>query len=82
MRTTVTLEDDVYDAVKDEMKQGGGKTFKQSVNELIRRGRYAGGTAGKKKKLRLPTYDMGANEHLDLDKPRQLIEQLEGPLHR
>lgn len=82
MRTTVTLDDDVYSAVKEEMKEGEGKTFKESLNDLIRRGKYAGASAGKKKKVKLPTFNMGKNEHLNFDKPRELIEDLEGPFHR
>lgn len=82
MRTTVTLDDDVYSAVKEEMKNGKGKTFKESVNDLIRRGRYASAGLSKKKKVKLPTFNMGVNEHLNFDKPRDLIEELEGPFHR
>ena len=83
MRTTVTLDDDVYSAVKQEMKSGEGKTFKASVNDLIRRGRYKSVRSTRKHKVELPTFNMGAyREGLDLDKPRQVIEELEGPWHR
>ena len=82
MRTTVTLDDDVYSAIKDEMKKGEGKTFKESVNDLIRRGRYASPGAGRKKKIKLPTFNMGDYGGLNLDKPREVIEEIEGPWHR
>lgn len=83
MRTTVTLDDDVYAAIRTEMKKGEGKTFKESVNDLIRRGRFKGNSAAKSKKRgKLPTFNMGAFKHLNFDKPRELIEELEGTFHR
>jgi hypothetical protein len=82
MRTTVTLDDDVYSAVKEEMRSGEGKTFKESVNDLIRRGRYSGGDLPKRKKVKLLTFNMGDYGGLNLDKPRDVIEEIEGPWHR
>lgn len=40
MRTTITLDDDVVKTIKEEMKTGDGKSFKDVVNDLIRFGRY------------------------------------------
>jgi predicted CopG family antitoxin len=82
MRTTITLDDDVYSAVKEEMRSGEGKTFKESVNDLIRRGRYSGSEGQKRKKVKLLTFNMGDYGGLNLDKPRDVIEEIEGPWHR
>lgn len=82
MRTTITLDDDVYSAIKEEMKSGEGKTFKESVNDLIRRGRYSGSEGQKRKKVKLLTFKMGDYGGLNLDKPRDVIEEIEGPWHR
>jgi predicted CopG family antitoxin len=82
MRTTVTLDDDVYIAVKEEMKSGEGKTFKESVNDLIRRGKYVNLSQSAKKQGKRPTFKMGGFPHLNYDKPREIIEEIEGPYHR
>lgn len=81
MRTTVTLDPDVYSAVKKEMTTGDGKSFKESVNDLIRRGIHSG-TKKKAKISKLPIFNMGTNRHLNFDRPRDIIEELEGPFHR
>jgi len=83
MRTTITLDDDVYSAIKEEMKKGDGKTFKDSVNDLIRRGRYTGVGHSRKRRTKRPTFNMGARvKDIDLDKPRDIIEKTEGTWHR
>lgn len=83
MRTTITLEEDVFTTVKEEMLSENGKSFKDAVNDLIRLGGHARKNLnGKKPPRKLPTFDMGAYSHLNYDKPREMIETLEGPFHR
>lgn len=83
MRTTITLDDDVMTTVKEEMRSDNGKTFKEAVNELIRRGGlFRKNQNGKRARRKLPSFDMGSFEHLNYDKPRDLIEELEGTFHR
>lgn len=83
MRTTITLEEDAFVAIKEEMLCDNGKTFKKAVNDLIRRGGHARkNLSGKKPRRKLPTFDMGSFDRVNYDKPRDLIDELEGTFHR
>ena len=83
MRTTITLDEDVLATIKGEMHSGDGKTFKEAVNELIRRGRYARLSKPEKEKpFEIHARDLGSRPGLNYDKINELIEQIEGPFHR
>ena len=85
MRTTVTLDEDVVSTVKEEMKRGDGKTFKEALNDLIRCGRYfkQNSTANvKRKPFKIRAFNLGFYEHLNYDKISELLEEIEGPLHK
>ena len=84
MRTTITLDDDVVTTVKEEMKKGDGKTFKEAVNELIRLGRYHQIEVEKRprKPFKVKAKDMGVFPHLNYDNISELLEEVEGPGHR
>jgi hypothetical protein len=77
MRTTVTLEMDVEAKIKQEMRRTG-KSFKEVVNGLIRRG--AREVAEQKDEpFRLITKDMGQRPGLNYDSIHDLLEYGEGP---
>ncbi len=84
MRTTVTLDDDVVRTVKDEMKTGSGKTFKEALNDLIRLGRYfkQDRKTNNRKIFKVQTFDMGVYEHLNYDNIAELLDEIEGPFRR
>lgn len=84
MRTTVTLDDDVVKTIRDEMKTGEGKTFKEAVNELIRLGRYfkQERTPTKRKPFKVKAKNLGVYPHLNYDDIGALLEEIEGPLHK
>lgn len=76
MRTTITLDDDVVTTIREEMKKGDGKTFKDAVNELIRLGRYNNQeqTAKKPKKaFKVRAKNLGHYPHLNYDKPSEIL---------
>lgn len=79
MRTTITLDKDVELTVKEEMKTGDGKTFKEAVNELIRLGRYfkQERAAKKRKPFKVKAKDLGIYEHLNYDKTSELLGMLD-----
>ncbi len=80
MRTTLTLDDDVVLTVKQEMKKGQGKTFKEAVNELIRQGRYANQFIEKNKKtFKLKGRLLTPRKNFDFDSISRLLEEVEGP---
>ena len=84
MRTTITLDDDVALTVKEEMRAGEGKTFKEAVNELIRLGRYhkLRDEAEPRKPFKVRAKNLGVYAHLNYDKISELLDEIEGPFHR
>jgi len=85
MRTTVTLDDDVVKTIKDEMKEGDGKTFKEVVNELIRYARISKLSMRnevKRKPFKVKAKDLGLYPHLNYDKVAELLDRIEGPFHK
>lgn len=79
MRTTLTLDDDVVKTIREEMKSGDGKTFKEAVNELIRLGRYfkKERTTTKRKPFKVKAKNLGVYEHLNYDKTSELLAMLD-----
>jgi len=71
VRTTVTLDPDAEQLVKQAMKDRG-LTFKEAVNEAIRSGLAPRG----RRRPRIPTYDMGQPK-IDLTKALQIAGELE-----
>jgi len=85
VRTTITLDDDVMLTVKDEMRSGDGKSFKNAVNDLIRYGRnfkLDKIAASKGSPFKVRPFEMGVFEHLDYDNIGELLEEIEGPPHK
>lgn len=84
MRTTLTLDDDVVRTVKEEMKEGEGKTFKDAVNNLIRLGHHfkKKSRSERKKPFEVQTFNMGVYEHLNYDNIGNLLDEIEGPFRR
>lgn len=80
MRTTVTLDDDVFLTVKEEMKKGDGKTFKEAVNDLIRQGRYVDQFMEKNKKtFKIKGRMLKPRGNFNFDSISRLLEEIEGP---
>lgn len=81
MRTTLTLDEDVAAKLKAEARKAG-RPFRDVVNEALRRG-LASRPVDRKKPLTLQVRDLGdLKPGLSLDNISELIEQIEGPLHR
>lgn len=81
MRTTLTLDDDVA-AKLQKASRRTGRSFRDVVNEALRRG-LADQPAPARVPFRVKTRDMGAlRPGLSLDNTAELLESVEGPLHR
>ena len=80
MRTTLTLDDDVAALVRQELRRSGA-SFKTTVNNLLRKG-LASGNGGSAKPFVVTPLPLGLREGLSYDKIEDLIEALEGPMHR
>lgn len=82
MRTTLTLEDDVAAKLRVEMRRTG-KTFRDTVNEYLRRGLMSRRPEAAKTAFRIRPRDIGRLLHgLSLDNVGDLLERIEGPTHR
>lgn len=84
IRTTVTLDEDVLNRVKDESK-ATGRSFRETLNELVRNGLAAKGDSQPRKR-KLNIIPMSLNiprpEGLNYHCTEQLLEYLEGPDYR
>ena len=81
MRTTLTLDDDVAAKLRAESRRSG-RAFREVVNDAIRRGLMTERPA-KRTPFRVRTRSLGGRRPgLEADSIGDLLEQVEGPLHR
>jgi hypothetical protein len=76
MRTTVTLDPDVERLLKANM-QRHRKSFKQTLNEAIRRGLLAETKSVMRKSFKVKARPMGLRVGIDPTKLNQLAEKME-----
>ena len=82
MRTTLTLDDDVAAKLKAESRRTG-RPFRDVVNESLRRGLANRRGTASRQLFRATARDLGnLRPGLSLDNVAELIEQVEGALHR
>ena len=82
MRTTLTLDDDVATKLKAESRRAG-RSFRDVVNETLRSGLAQRRASAPRQNFKVTTRDLGdLRPGLSLDNVAELIEQVEGPLHR
>jgi hypothetical protein len=78
MRTTLTLDDDIAAKLKAESRRAG-RSFREVVNETLRRGLMSQRTTSRRHPFTLETRDLGdLKPGLSLDNVAELIEQVEG----
>ena len=82
MRTTLTIDDDVAFGLKRELEKEPERSFKEIVNEVLRKGLKAktGGQAQKKRFIVEPL-NLGLREDLNFDNIEEALDILEG-VHR
>lgn len=73
MRTTLTLDEDVAQQIRQLMRERG-TGFKETVNELLRRGLRPSQPA---ERFQTPTFSSGVLPGMDLDKALRLAGELE-----
>jgi hypothetical protein len=81
IRTTVTLDQDVYDRARDFSK-ARGIPFRQALNELVRNGLLAGSAPRPKQPFKIKPFRLGLRPGLSYDNIEALLEYGEGPYHR
>ena len=80
MRTTLTIDDDVANLLKREVKRAG-MSLKAAVNHYLRLGLMAQKQPAVKPFKVVPR-DLGLPPGLSYDNIEELIEALEGPYHK
>lgn len=82
MRTTLTLDDDIAAKLRAEARRSG-RPFREVVNDALRRGLVARSGSATRERFCIEPRDLGSlRPGLSLDNVADLIEQVEGPLHR
>lgn len=81
MRTTLTLDEDVAAKLKAESRHSG-RSFKDTVNEALRRGLERRPKRMEAGRFRVKARPMGLRPGLSLDCTSALLEEIEGPGHR
>ena len=82
MRTTLTLDDDVAVKLKTE-SQRAGRPFREIVNETLRRGLERRRATAQRRAFKVTARDLGnLKPGLSLDNIAELVEHVEGSLHR
>ena len=82
MRTTLTLDDDVAAKLRAEMRRSG-RSFREVLNNAIRRGLITGKGTRTFGPFKVKARDLGnLQPGLNLDNVADLLERIEGPLHR
>ena len=79
MRTTLTLDDDVIAKLKAQANKTGA-SFKEVVNETLRRGLATRQIT--REPFEVEARPLGLRPGLNYDSFVELLEQVEGPLHK
>lgn len=81
MRKTLTIDDDIAKLIDREVRRSGD-SFKSTVNKLLKIGLMAANNNGRAKKYVVTPFPLGIKPGGRYDSISELIEELEGPLHR
>ena len=82
MRTTVTLDDDVAEKLQLEMRRRRTTNFKETLNDVLRRGLLARRQLAAAKPFKVRARHLGHKPGLNCDNIGELLEQLEGASHK
>ncbi|MFM9903151.1 MAG: hypothetical protein ACKVQJ_01105 [Pyrinomonadaceae bacterium] len=82
MRTTLTLEDEVAMGLKRLQKRFPNRSFKEIVNDTIKKGLAANGYLPRVPFKIKPLRDTNPKPGLNFDNINALISQVEGDFHK
>ena len=77
IRTTVSLDEDVLERLKEESRSRGD-SFRDTLNNLLRFALSARSTMPEKRKFEIRATDMGQIPGLNYDKTSELLDYAEG----
>jgi predicted transcriptional regulator len=82
VRTTLTLDEDVAAKLKS-LARRTGRAFRHVVNDTLRRGLAASRACSAQPPFKVEARDLGkCRSGLNMDNIGELLERIEGPLHR
>lgn len=82
MRTTLTLDDDVATKLKSKARRSG-RPFREVVNDTLRLGLASAPPTGARTPFVVRARSLGRlRAGLQIDNLGDLLEQIEGPVHR
>jgi len=82
VRTTLTLDDDVAAKLKS-LARRTGRAFRDVVNETLRRGLVDSRQPRVRQPFKVEARDLGRQRPgLNMDNIGELLDQVEGPMHR
>jgi Arc/MetJ-type ribon-helix-helix transcriptional regulator len=82
MRTTITLDEDIAAALNEEVRRRPRASFKEVVNDVLRAGLQFRRQAEATPKFTVRARSMGVRRGVNYDDIGDLLEEVEGPLHR
>lgn len=82
MRTTISLDTDVAEKLQSEMRRRRSNNFKETVNDVLRRGLLMHRELAAAKPFKVRARSMGVKPGLNYDNIGELLEQLEGASHK
>ena len=82
MRTTVTIDDDVAIKLQAEMRRQKSSNFKETLNDVLRRGLLVRRELAGTKPFKVRSRGMGKKHGLNYDNIGELLENLEGAEHK
>jgi len=81
VRTTLTLDEDVAARLEQEARRTG-RSFKDTVNDLLRLALQARRRPDRRRPFKVAPRDLGLRPGLSYDSVGDLLEAVEGSLHR
>ena len=76
MRTTLTIDNDIADYLREQSRLHE-KSFKQVVNETLRRGMEPAGTTKRRKPFKVKPFPGGFGPGVDPNNPKDFLNQLD-----
>lgn len=82
MRTTLTIEEDVAFQLRKAQEDDPERSFKQLINEALRRGLSTQATVRPRKKFKVKAFKLGLRKDLNFDNIEEVLDIIEGPNRR
>jgi hypothetical protein len=81
MRITLTINDDVATDLQSEMRRQKSRVFKDTVNDVLRRGLLVRRELAASRPFKVQSRHMGTRQGLNYDNVSELLDSLESTEH-